>query len=173
RRLHFAGTLLVLLTLGGVLATQRWVFLWLLPLFGYGLAWLGHFAVDRNRPATFRHPLYSLIGDFRMFADMLRGRVPFCIDPQRASMADRGRRARARRPGRSAAPSESAGRHGSSAELGAVGVRLRAAHVLADADDHAAGRRAGLAGPEFLRAIHARHARQCRPVCRSRRPDVA
>src|SRR5437016_9574444 len=65
-------------------------------------------------------------------------------------MADRGRRARARRPGRSAAPSESAGRHGSSAELGAVGVRLRAAHVLADADDHAAGRRAGLAGPEFL-----------------------
>jgi hypothetical protein len=77
RRLHFAGTLLVLLTLGGVAATQRWVFLWLLPLFGYGFAWLGHFAVERNRPATFRHPLYSLIGDFRMFADMLRGRVPF------------------------------------------------------------------------------------------------
>src|SRR5439155_598584 len=65
RRLHFAGTLLVLLTLGGVAATQRWVFLWLLPLFG-----------------------------------------------------------------------------------------------------------SGLAGPEFLRAVHARHARQCRPVCRSRRPDV-
>jgi len=77
RRLHFAGTLLVLLTLGGALATQRWVFLWLLPLFGYGFAWLGHFAVERNRPATFRHPLYSLLGDFRMFADMLRGRVPF------------------------------------------------------------------------------------------------
>ena len=77
RRLHFAGTLLALLTLGGVLATQRWVFLWLLPLFGYGFAWLGHLAVERNRPATFRHPLYSLIGDFRLFADMLRGRVPF------------------------------------------------------------------------------------------------
>ena len=77
RRLHFAGTLLVLLTLGCVLATQRWVFLWLLPVFGYGFAWLGHFAVERNRPATFRHPLYSLIGDLRMFADMLRGRVPF------------------------------------------------------------------------------------------------
>ena len=77
RRLHFGGTLLVLLTLGCVLATQRWVFLWLLPVFGYGFAWLGHFAVERNRPATFRHPLYSLIGDFRMFADMLRGRVPF------------------------------------------------------------------------------------------------
>jgi hypothetical protein len=77
RRLHFAGTLLVFLTLGGALATQRWAFLWLLPLFGYGFAWLGHFAVERNRPATFRHPLYSLIGDFRMFADMLRGRVPF------------------------------------------------------------------------------------------------
>ena len=67
----------MLLTLGCVLATQRWVFFWLLPVFGYGFAWLGHFAVERNRPATFRHPLYSLIGDFRMFADMLRGRVPF------------------------------------------------------------------------------------------------
>jgi len=65
------------LTLGCVLATQRWVFLWLLPVFGYGFAWLGHFAVERNRPATFQHPLYSLIGDFRLFADMLRGRVPF------------------------------------------------------------------------------------------------
>ena len=74
---HFAGTLLVLVTLGCVAATQRWVFLWLLPLFGYGFAWLGHFAVERNRPATFRHPLYSLVGDFRLFADMLRGRVPF------------------------------------------------------------------------------------------------
>ena len=77
RRLHFAGTLLVLLTLAYALATRRWGFLALVPLFGYGFAWLGHFAVERNRPATFRHPLYSLIGDFRMFADMLRGRVPF------------------------------------------------------------------------------------------------
>jgi len=77
RRLHFAGTLLVLLTLAYALSAQRWAFLWLLPLFGYGFAWVGHFAVEKNRPATFQYPFYSLAGDFRMFADMIRGRVPF------------------------------------------------------------------------------------------------
>jgi len=77
RRLHFAGTLLVLLTLAYALATRRWGFLALVPLFGYGFAWFGHFAVERNRPATFQYPFYSLAGDFRMFADMIRGRVPF------------------------------------------------------------------------------------------------
>ncbi len=77
RRLHFAGTLLVLLTLAYAVATQQWRLLWLMPLFGYGFAWVGHFAVERNRPATFQHPLYSLAGDFRMFADMVRGRVSF------------------------------------------------------------------------------------------------
>ena len=77
RRLHFAGTLLVPLTLGYALIAQRWRFLALLPVFGYGFAWAAHFAVERNRPATFQYPLYSLAGDFRMFADMLRGRVAF------------------------------------------------------------------------------------------------
>ena len=77
RRLHFAGTLLVLLTLLYALATRRWALLWLVPLFGYGFAWVGHFFVERNRPATFQYPLYSLAGDFCMFADMLRGRVSF------------------------------------------------------------------------------------------------
>ena len=77
RRLHFAGTLLVLLTLISALASGRWALLWLVPVFGYGFAWAGHFFVERNRPATFQYPLYSLAGDFRMFADMLRGRVSF------------------------------------------------------------------------------------------------
>ena len=77
RRLHFAGTLLVLLALAYAFVTRRWGFLALVPLFGYGFAWLGHFAVERNRPATFQYPFYSLAGDFRMFADMIRGRVPF------------------------------------------------------------------------------------------------
>ena len=77
RRLHFAGTLLVLLSFGFAVVTQRWGFLALVPLFGYGFAWVGHFAVEKNRPATFQHPLYSLAGDFRMFADMVRGRVSF------------------------------------------------------------------------------------------------
>jgi len=77
RRLHFLGTVLVLITLASALGSGRWALLWLLPLFGYGFAWAGHFFVERNRPATFQYPLYSLAGDFRMFADMLRGRVSF------------------------------------------------------------------------------------------------
>lgn len=77
RRLHFAGTLLVLLTLVYGIATARWTLLFLMPVFGYTFAWVGHFFVERNRPATFQYPLYSLAGDFRMFADMLRGRVSF------------------------------------------------------------------------------------------------
>src|SRR3712207_274017 len=76
RRLHFTGTALVLVTLGFAAVTGRWALLAAAPVFGYGLAWLGHFVFERNRPATFRHPLYSLAGDFVMFRDMLTGRVP-------------------------------------------------------------------------------------------------
>ena len=77
RRLHFIGTLLVLATLVYAAVTGRWAWLAAAPVFGYAFAWVGHFAFERNRPATFRHPLYSLAGDFVMFRDMLTGRVPF------------------------------------------------------------------------------------------------
>jgi hypothetical protein len=42
---------------------------------GYGLAWVGHFFIEKNRPATFKHPLYSLLGDFVMFKDILVRRI--------------------------------------------------------------------------------------------------
>jgi len=50
---------------------------WLLgaSLCGYGCAWIGHFVYEKNRPATFRHPFYSLLGDWVMFAQILRGRI--------------------------------------------------------------------------------------------------
>jgi hypothetical protein len=77
RRLHFTGTALVLASFAYAAITGRWVWLLAAPVFGYGFAWLGHFVFERNRPATFRHPWYSLAGDFVMFRDMLTGRVPF------------------------------------------------------------------------------------------------
>lgn len=77
RRLHFVGSSLVLLVLGLAVFSARWQLLWLLPLIGYGFAWLGHFLFEKNRPATFRHPLYSLLGDWLMFWQMLTRRLPF------------------------------------------------------------------------------------------------
>ena len=74
RRLHFVGTWLVLAALAAAIFVSPW---WLLamPLFGYGFAWVGHFVFEKNRPATFKYPLYSLAGDWVMFFDILRGRV--------------------------------------------------------------------------------------------------
>ena len=77
RLMHFIGTALVIATAVVALVTLEFRLLLLLPLFGYGFAWAGHFLFEHNRPATFRHPLYSLIGDFAMFRDMLSGRIPF------------------------------------------------------------------------------------------------
>lgn len=74
RALHVAGTAAVLgLLAGGVLVAPH-LALWA-PLAGYGPAWLGHFVFEKNRPATFRYPLWSLRGDFRMFFTTLAGRM--------------------------------------------------------------------------------------------------
>jgi hypothetical protein len=77
RRLHFIGTccvisLLVLFFFTGVLAL-----LILTPLAGYGLAWIGHFVFEKNKPATFKYPIYSFMGDFKMFWDILTGKLVF------------------------------------------------------------------------------------------------
>lgn len=77
RRLHFLGTGLVLLTLVVAMYFRSWPALMALPLVGYGFAWVGHFFFEHNKPATFKYPFYSLIGDFVMFKDMLTGRIPF------------------------------------------------------------------------------------------------
>ncbi len=77
RRLHFAGSLIVLAVLGYALISQQWLWLLAAPLAGYGFAWVGHFVFEKNRPATFQYPLYSLLGDWVMFRDMLTGRIPF------------------------------------------------------------------------------------------------
>jgi hypothetical protein len=73
RALHFAGTGLVLLTTAAAAASRDWRLLAAVPVAGYGLAWAGHALVERNRPATFTHPAWSLRADFRMLRLWLSG----------------------------------------------------------------------------------------------------
>src|SRR5262245_43236963 len=75
RALHFAGTTIGLVCLGAALVRRdaRWLVAGLAG--SYGLAWIGHCFVERNRPATFRHPWWSLAGDFRMYGLVCRGRM--------------------------------------------------------------------------------------------------
>ena len=75
RRLHFIGSCGVLLCVAMLLWTGQLRWLGFALLCGYGFAWVGHFFFEKNRPATFRHPLYSFAGDWVMFVDILRGRV--------------------------------------------------------------------------------------------------
>ena len=77
RRLHFIGTGLGLLCLAALAATGNGWWLAAGLVCGYGFAWLAHMTVEKNRPATFRHPLYSLMGDGVMFWQMLTGKIPF------------------------------------------------------------------------------------------------
>ena len=75
RRLHFIGSWGVLAVLAYAGLSGNWWALLLVPVIGYGFAWVGHFAFEKNRPATFSHPFYSLAGDWVMFKDILLGRV--------------------------------------------------------------------------------------------------
>jgi hypothetical protein len=75
RRLHFVGScgVIALVVVALSMRDARWLLAALLC--GYGFAWVGHFFFEKNRPATFKHPIYSFLGDWVMFADILRGRI--------------------------------------------------------------------------------------------------
>ena len=77
RRLHFVGTSLALGLVLVALATQWWWLLFVALVQGYAWAWVGHFFFEHNRPATFQYPRYSFIGDWRMWWEMLTGKIPF------------------------------------------------------------------------------------------------
>lgn len=77
RRLHVVGSSLVLTVLAwAILSGNAW-WLWLLPVLGYGFAWVGHFFFEHNKPATFTYPLYSLMGDWVMFWQVLTRKLPW------------------------------------------------------------------------------------------------
>ena len=77
RRLHFAGSCMALGFFAAAAVTlNAW---WLLGALvsGYAFAWVGHFFFEHNKPATFKHPFYSFLGDWVMFKDMLIGKISF------------------------------------------------------------------------------------------------
>jgi hypothetical protein len=75
RSLHFIGSWGVLGFLAAAITTANPWWLLAMPLCGYSFAWVGHFFFEKNRPATFKYPLWSLMGDWVMFKDILIGRV--------------------------------------------------------------------------------------------------
>lgn len=77
RKLHFIGTALLFLILGYAMFTGKLIYLLLIPVVGYGFAWVGHFFFEKNKPATFKYPIYSLASDFILFFDLLRGKEKF------------------------------------------------------------------------------------------------
>jgi hypothetical protein len=74
RLLHAAGSVLAVVMVGVAFAVNLWL-LAAAPLVGYAFAWYAHFFVEGNRPATFGHPFYSLIADYRMLFLMMAGRM--------------------------------------------------------------------------------------------------
>lgn len=77
KRLHFIGSACILILIAVAIYRQQMLLLWAIPLVGYGFAWVGHFFFEKNKPATFKYPVYSLMGDWLMFWDILRGKIRF------------------------------------------------------------------------------------------------
>jgi hypothetical protein len=75
RRLHFAGSTLTLACLAMLIATGKPQYLLYGLLCGYGFAWVGHFGFEKNKPASFKRPLYSFMGDWVMYKDIWTGKV--------------------------------------------------------------------------------------------------
>ena len=75
RIFHFIGTLLIFVVLFYVIQSGKERFLWYIPIFGYGFAWFSHAVFEKNKPASFKRPLYSFMGDWVMYKDMWTGKV--------------------------------------------------------------------------------------------------
>lgn len=75
RALHAAGTLASTALVFALLLTGNWRWLPLALVVGYAAAWLAHFLIEHNKPATFKHPLWSFVGDYKMVCLMLAGRM--------------------------------------------------------------------------------------------------
>jgi hypothetical protein len=77
RRLHVIGTSAAVLQILAAIVLREPMLCLTALVSGYGFAWVGHYVFEKNRPATFKHPLYSLRGDFRMAREVFSGRIPW------------------------------------------------------------------------------------------------
>lgn len=77
RRLHFTGSSIALALLVTAVLTQTWSLVLLALVQGYAFAWVGHFFFEHNRPATFKYPRYSFMGDWRLWWEIVTGKIPF------------------------------------------------------------------------------------------------
>ncbi|HVU88612.1 MAG TPA: DUF962 domain-containing protein [Pirellulales bacterium] len=75
RIMHFVGTTLSFVVIGAAIAMQMWWLLVLAPVAGYGMAWISHFGIEKNKPASFKYPLWSFIADMKLWALMATGRM--------------------------------------------------------------------------------------------------
>jgi hypothetical protein len=86
RAFHFVGTALVIACLIAGIVTGKWWLFVIIPLCGYGFAWVGHFMLEKNRPATFTYPFYSLGSDFVMFWHILTFQIDKKVDEAHAKL---------------------------------------------------------------------------------------
>ena len=77
RRLHFIGSTFALMLLSIFIVTLEPKYFFFALIMGYGFAWVGHFFFEKNKPASFKKPLYSFMGDWNMYKDILTNRIHF------------------------------------------------------------------------------------------------
>lgn len=75
RLLHVIGSSIIVLLIIYSIATQHYLLLLMIPIIGYGFAWVGHFVFEKNIPATFTYPAYSLMGDWVMWWQVITGKI--------------------------------------------------------------------------------------------------
>ena len=77
RILHFLGTLLLIAVLIYVVQSGKERFLWYVPIFGLGFSALSHYIFEKNKPTTFKYPIFTLMADFKLFFDLITGKEKF------------------------------------------------------------------------------------------------
>ncbi len=75
RKMHYVGTIITFVFLFLAISQAEPLLLLGMPIGGYGFAWFGHFVIEKNRPATFTYPIWSLVSDYRMFFLFLAGKI--------------------------------------------------------------------------------------------------